>query len=175
MALSLKLPYGKESIAFTIGPAPDVLAVREPVRTIDSDLFRTRLSGFMATAGPDLSHPAVVVADQTRLCGYPQYLPVLLDALANEGADMDRLKIHIAYGTHARQSDARCRQAYGDAYARHEWVHHRCEDRSAFVELGRTRRGTPVRLRGDIVDATAWSPSVPLCTTTLPATAAGAN
>jgi lactate racemase len=153
MAYSISLPYGTETIHLDPGTRPDLLEVREPAGTIDPDIFRARLKHFFAKAAPDLSHPAVVVADQTRLCGYPQYLPVLLDALANEGADMDRLKIHIAYGTHARQSDARCRQAYGDAYARHEWVHHRCEDRSAFVELGRTRRGTPVRLRGDIVDA----------------------
>lgn len=155
MALSLKLPYGTEAISFTFESTPDVLAAREPVRAIDSEQFRTRLRGFMAASGPDLSRPAVVVADKTRLCGYPQYLPVLLDALAEMGARMDRLKIYIAYGTHAPQSEDRCRQLYGSVYGRCQWVHHQSDPAAtAFVELGRTRRGTPVRWRGDLVEAT---------------------
>ncbi len=82
-----------------------------------------------------------------------QYLPVLLDALAEAGADPDRISIYIAYGTHAPQTEADCRRAYGAAYARGRWVHHRCDDLAVFIELGATRRGTPVRLRRDIMEA----------------------
>lgn len=150
---SIALPYGKETISFNIRVAPEMLDIREPEAVIDCDIFRARLLPHLRRADLNLSHPTVVVADKTRLCGYAQYLPVLLAALADAGANMERLKIYIAYGTHARQSEAQCRQAYGSAYAQAEWVHHDCADMGAFVELGRTRRGTPVRLRRDIVEA----------------------
>jgi lactate racemase len=150
---SIVLPYGKETIAFTFRAAPEMLDIREPEPDIDCAIFRTRLLPHLRRADLDLTHPTVVVADKTRLCGYAQYLPVLLAALADAGANMERLRIYIAYGTHARQSEAQCRQAYGPAYAHANWVHHDCVDTGAFVELGRTRRGTPVRLRRDIVEA----------------------
>lgn len=153
MTISISLPYGTQRIAFHLETHPEVLQVREPSPLIDDTLFSTRLRRFLETTKLDLARPAVVVADQTRLCGYRQYLPVLLDALAAAGASMDRLKIYIAYGTHTRQSEDQCRNAYGAAYDQFEWVHHQCDDASVFVELGRTQRGTPVRLRCDILDA----------------------
>jgi lactate racemase len=150
---SIALPYGRETLFFDMGAAPEVLDIREPEPVIDSDIFRARLLSHLSRADLNLAHPVVVVADKTRLCGYAQYLPVLLAALAEAGANMARLKIAIAYGTHARQSEAQCRQAYGPAYGQADWVHHDCEEMAAFVELGHTRRGTPVRLRRDIVEA----------------------
>jgi len=50
------------------------------------------------------------------------------------------------------QSHAESIRAYGGAYNRPEWIPHRCEA-DEFVELGKTRRGTPVRMRADILSA----------------------
>ncbi len=150
---SIALPYGKETISFDIRVAHAKLDINEPEPVIDSDIFRARLSHHFKRADLRPGTTAVVVADKTRLCGYAQYLPVLLDALEDAGTDMGRLKLHIAYGTHARQSEDQCRKAYGQAYAYPGWIHHDCSDSGAFVELGRTGRGTPVRLRRDILDA----------------------
>lgn len=153
-ANAFSLPYGTTALDFHCGFRPESLMVRDPAVTIDPPRFRRRLDRYLADAGLDLSRVAVVVADQTRLCGYPHYLPVLLEALAAAGADMNRLRIHIAYGTHGPQDEARCRQAYGTAYTGPPtWVHHDSNDQDAFVTLGTTGRGTPVRLRRDIVDA----------------------
>ncbi|MBR9979962.1 MAG: DUF2088 domain-containing protein [Desulfatitalea sp.] len=156
MAMALTLPYGTTTLAFDGALSPDILAVREPLPVIDPQRFRERLDRFFATERLNLGQPVVVVADQTRLCGYPQYLPVLLDALAAAGARMARLRVHIAYGTHMPQDEVQCRQAYGTAYTGPPaWVHHNCADRTAFVDLGTTRRGTPVRLHRDIAAATS--------------------
>jgi nickel-dependent lactate racemase len=94
------------------------------------------------------------VADKTRLCDYPLYLPIVLDKLIEYGAPSHQVSIYIAYGSHRRQSDAQCRQAYGTAYDCFHWVHHRCEEQALFEPLGRTSRGTQVWLRKDLMRAT---------------------
>ncbi|MFZ1986855.1 MAG: lactate racemase domain-containing protein [Desulfatitalea sp.] len=151
MPFALDLAYGHETLPFGFAQPPEVIQVNDPVPTIDAPQLRQRLLRFVEEAHLDVSRPAIVVADKTRLCGYPHYLPVLLDALTLRGAPEGRT-IFIAYGTHSRQTDAECRQAYGAAYDRFRWVHHSC-DAAGFVELGRTRLGTPVRLPSDILSA----------------------
>jgi nickel-dependent lactate racemase len=153
MCLTFDLAYGRESVPFTCAAPPELLRVRDPAPAVDAALFRERVRAFLDAARLDLRRPAVVVADKTRLCGYPIYLPVLLAALLERGAPDDGLSLFIAYGTHGRQSEAESRSAYGEAYGRFGWVHHGCDDHALFVELGRTGRGTPVRLRADILEA----------------------
>jgi lactate racemase len=153
MSFQLDLAYGTRSVAFTFSRKPDILDIEEPSPVIDPSRFREGLNRFFENAAMDLSETAVVVADKTRLCGYPQYLPLLVDALMAHGADAAHLTFYIAYGTHAHQDDQACRNAYGGVYDRFRWVHHRCDEGAAFVELGRTRRATPVRLRADLLRA----------------------
>jgi lactate racemase len=153
MSFFADLAYGAETIRVTFSREPQILDIDEPRPAIDPQLFRERLDHFLKDAALDLRDPAVVVADKTRLCGYPVYLPVLAQALLDHGADAARLTFYIAYGTHAQQDEHSSRTAYGDTYGRFRWVHHCCDDRAAFVELGRTGRGTPVRLRADILRA----------------------
>lgn len=154
MAFRFELAYGNGTLTFDSPKVPDLLRIDDPPITIHPELFRQRLDRFLERAALDGSRPAVVVADKTRLCGYPQYLPVLLAALAEKGAAMDRLTIYIAYGTHPRQSETESRSAYGAGLDRYRWVHHQCDEGTAFETLGQTRRGTPVRLRRDILAAT---------------------
>ncbi len=153
MAFNFSLPYGKERLTFNCLRSPDIFALGEQTSSIDPDAFAHRLSAYLSEADLDLRRPAVVVADKTRLCGYPQYLPVLLDSLVVGGALAENITLYIAYGTHGRQSDAESRRAYGDLYDKYYWVHHTCDDREIFVDLGDTRQGTPVRLRADIAKA----------------------
>lgn len=153
MKKPIRLAYGKAPVAITVDPAVDLLTIREPESQIDVRLFQERLTQFLESNALDLAHTAVVVADKTRLCDYPLYLPVLLDKLIEYGAPPQQVSMYIAYGTHGRQSDAQCRQAYGTAYDRFDWVHHRCDEAELFEQLGRTSRGTPVLLRKDIMRA----------------------
>jgi nickel-dependent lactate racemase len=149
---SISLPYGETSMTVICRSDADLYRVADPVEEIDPVEFARRLETAIVQAGLDLSRPAVVVADKTRLCAYPRYLPVLLDTLAEGGADPGAIALHIAYGTHMRQDDAACQKAYGSACQGYRWVHHRC-DEGPFVHLGETRRGTPVHLRRDLAEA----------------------
>jgi nickel-dependent lactate racemase len=149
----ITLAYGDEKIGFPFRLPPDQLTIREPEKRIDDERFIRELNAALDTIDADLSAPMVVVADKTRLCGYPQYLPLLLDTLSARGARTEKLTIWIAYGTHASQSVTDSRTAYGAALGRCTWVHHRCDATEGFVELGVTCRGTPIRLPKRIAEA----------------------
>jgi nickel-dependent lactate racemase len=149
---TFSLAYGTGQETFTFPDPVDSYGIQEPAKAINERIFRERLETVLAGGGLDLARPAVVVADKTRLCGYPRYLPVLLAALEEHGADPRRIRIFIAYGTHPPQSDDESATAYGGAFHSYHWIHHRC-DRDDFVDLGATGRGTPVRLRADLQQA----------------------
>ena len=153
MTQSIQMAYGKAPMVINVDPAVDLLTIREPESQVDTRLFQERLTRFLEGNALDLARTAVVVADKTRLCDYPLYLPILLDKLIEYGASPQKVSIYIAYGTHGRQSDTECRQAYGTAYDRFHWVHHRCDKPGLFEQLGRTSRGTPVWLRKDMMRA----------------------
>ncbi len=152
MTTSISMAYGSRKIAFKNTGPSDVFTIREPDNQVDADRFLSRLEDCLYDFNLDLSHPAVVLADKTRLCGYPQYLPVLLDALVAHGAPAARIRIYIAYGTHPAQTDEESFATYGAVYGRFQWVHHRCEGED-FIEMGKTSKGTPIRLRRDIAEA----------------------
>ena len=152
MSKPISLLYGAKAISINCPSGADLYTVDDPVMRVDPRRFAGRLKEAIGRAGLDLSRPAVVVADKTRLCGYPQYLPVLLDALIEQGADSESITLYIAYGTHRRQSDEASRNAYGRAYNAYRWVHHHC-DEGPFVQVGKTSRGTPVRIRQDLTEA----------------------
>ena len=154
MPLSLDLAYHNGTIRWDFKQTPVILKRADPEPVIDVPLFQQRLVERLRSERLDLRKPAVVVADRTRLCEYQHYLPVLLDHLVASGASPEHITLFIAYGTHPSQSIEACRRIYGPVFDAHRWVHHRCDDAGAFVELGRTHRGTPVRMRKDIMAAT---------------------
>jgi lactate racemase len=149
----IDLKYGRRKIPFPFPDSTDVFQIREPDKKITPSLFASRLSNELERLNPDLSDIAVVVGDKTRLCGYPEHLPVLIDTLKNAGAAPDRITVFIAYGTHATQTEKECLESYGDVYQHVRFVHHDCVDDKCFVNLGQTSRGTRVLIRRDIVES----------------------
>jgi nickel-dependent lactate racemase len=152
MDQSIELKYGKQKFSFPLPDHTDIFQIQEPDKKITPSLFASRLCEEFERLNPDLSEIAVVVGDKTRRCGYPEYLPVLLDTLKNFGADPDRITVFIAYGTHAPQTDIECLEVYGDVYNNIRFVHHDCTDDKRFLNSGRTSRGTPVLIRSDIIE-----------------------
>ena len=152
MEPSIELKYGRQKISLPLPDRTDIFHIHEPDKKITPSLFASRLRNELERLNPDLSGIAIVVGDKTRLCGYPEYLPVLLDTLENVGADPERMTVFIAYGTHAPQTDKECLEAYGGAYQNVRFVHHDCADDKCFVNSGKTSRGTPVLIRRDIVE-----------------------
>ncbi len=150
---SIELKIGGHQLDLPLPGDADILMIQEPQKTVTREGFAADLDAALSSQPLHGGRVAVVVADKTRLCGYDRYLPQLLDALEARGASKETLSVTIAYGTHPIQSDAECRSAYGDGFSNYRFVHHDCTDDACFADLGATRRGTPVRIRKDIVDA----------------------
>jgi len=149
------LGYGSDKLSLFVPEHTVHLGVTDPKPTITVEIFRKRLKTFLKKEQLDLSRPIIVVADKTRLCGYPEYLPVLINELCRQGMDPSTVQFLIAYGTHPNQTREECLTAYGEMYDTHPFLHHNSSDQDCFRELGTTRRGTPVRLRKDLLDASA--------------------
>jgi lactate racemase len=152
---NIHIPYGSQRLPLFPPEHGVELPLGEPDKLINPSLFRSRLEKFLRDHPLDLRRPILVVADKTRLCGYPEYLPLLIDTLEEHGMDSAALRIVIAYGTHPPQSEAECLHAYGELYGRAAFIHHDCRETGLFVELGRTARGTPIRCRRDLLEASA--------------------
>ncbi len=151
--LSVIFKYGTEEISFVLPEQAEILWLNEPETRITSLEFASRIRGALERLDPDFTSVAVVLGDKTRLCGYPEFLPVLLDTLKDCGALWDKITVFIAYGTHQRQTHEESLAAYGDPYNKLRFVHHDCQDNNCFVNLGETSRATPVLIRRDILEA----------------------
>jgi nickel-dependent lactate racemase len=149
------ISYGTERLELSMPSSSQSLQLAEPTKVNTPVLFQSRLNSFLRQHTLDLSNPVLVLADKTRLCGYPEYLPLLLSGLEQHGMDPAKLKIIISYGTHPRQSDEECRQSYGEMYDHYSFIHHDCQLDDGFKELGHTGRGTPIRFRRDMLEASA--------------------
>ncbi len=149
----MKLKYGETSIPFDFENDPEVYQIKEPAKTIDQGLLKQRLTEALNQLQPDLRSPAIVVGDKTRLCGYPEYLPFVLNTLEEFGAPKDQLRIYIAYGTHLPQSDLESLESYGAVFKNYHFIQHDCTDSKLFENLGQTTRGTTGFLRRDIAEA----------------------
>ena len=147
---TLALRYGQGLIEVAVPAGADILDAQEPSSTVNYEHFRHGIAGLLA--GADFTQAiAVVVADKTRLCGYTTVLPWLMEALTRQGVRKEQITFSIAYGNHARQSEAECLAAYGEVYRAYPFIHHDSSEQTAFAYLGTTRRGTPVHVRQDVV------------------------
>ncbi|WP_372682494.1 nickel-dependent lactate racemase [Desulfosarcina sp.] len=153
MEKSIQLKIGDDRFDLPLPDRADILMIREPPKRVTRQGFAADLKAALPAGPLQGRRVAVVVADKTRLCGYDQYLPVLLDLLERRGASKETISVYIAYGTHAFQSDAECRTVYGEPFFQYRFVHHDCNDDACFADMGATGRGTPVRIRKDILDA----------------------
>ncbi|MGD8448457.1 MAG: nickel-dependent lactate racemase [Desulfobacterales bacterium] len=149
----IELKYGTRKIPFTLPDHTEILQINEPETKISAPEFAFRIGDALERLTPKLTNVAVVIADKTRLCGYPKFLPVLLDTLETFGARWENITVFIAYGTHGRQTDEECLAAYGETYKKIRFIHHDCLDNHCFVNLGKTSRATPVLIRHDILEA----------------------
>jgi len=149
---TIALRYGHGSLEFPVPATAELLDIREPQASVTRETFRQGLAEILPTSLP-AGPVAIVVADKTRLCAYPQALPWLLALLEERGATPDRIVFYIAYGNHAPQSEAESLAAYGPTFGRYRFVEHCSTAVDSFVELGTTRRGTPVRVRRELLEA----------------------
>lgn len=147
--------YGNENLPVFLPEHSSLLEVNDPEKTITPESFVLQLRSAIQDKKLNLNNPVIVVADKTRLCGYPEYLPLLVDELVAQGMETATLKFIIAYGTHPPQTREECLAAYGDIYDSHTFIHHDASDKSVFTERGLTNKNTPIRIRKDLLAASA--------------------
>ena len=149
---TISLRYGRGTEEFRIPAAADILDIREPQQSVSPETFRLGLADLLPAVIPE-GQIAIVVADKTRWCDYPTVLPWLLEILTERGIERRRIVFYIAYGTHAPQTEAESLATYGLVFQDYPFIHHQSTEPNLFVELGMTSRGTPVRVRRDLMAA----------------------
>ncbi|NNK86627.1 MAG: nickel-dependent lactate racemase [Desulfobacterales bacterium] len=151
MLKKLSLKYGTKDFHFKLPDQSEILSLKDPDRKITAAQFKSRVQRELNRLRPHLSDVAIVLADKTRLCGYPIFLPVLVKTLREFGAAKNNITMYIAYGTHSRQTEIESYEVYDETYNNYRFVHHDCRENKIFTKLGETKRGTPVYMRKDIL------------------------
>lgn len=157
------VPYGNSVLNLELPANTIALGPDDPEHTCAPEKFRADLREHLGATGPDLTSPILIVTDKTRLCGYPEYLPMLTAEIQEARGDNSPFPVIIAYGTHPRQSDEECMATYGPLYRKWIFRHHDCTDQTLFTEVGKTSRNTPIRLRNDLLGASAIITMGPIC------------
>lgn len=151
--MTADIKYGKRTIPVSIPKAFELFEIKEPEFGIDKKQFLDKLLAVLPNDKEKYTNVGVVLSDKTRLCGYPLYLPWLIEALRNKGTHKENIIFYIAYGTHAFQTDQESLDSYGETFSNYKFVHHNCNDEEAMKDLGHTKRGTPVKIRADILNS----------------------
>jgi lactate racemase len=152
--MNIKLNYGKIQIPFSLPVSAIIPEFKEPEYSIVREDFVKDLQKYLPEDPERYTRVAIVVSDKTRLCGYPEYLPWLTEALLQRGALKESITFYIAYGTHPRQTEEESMNSYGRLYKEYRFIHHDCRDDAVFEIPVTTIRGTPVTVRKDIMSST---------------------
>ena len=153
--MAIELKSGNDKISFALPSHTDILTTRDPEYTINRDDFGQLVKDQLKKInGENFERTVIVISDKTRLCGYDNYLPWLTDILEKEGCTRENITFIIAYGTHPRQTDEESLASYGPIYNQYRFVHHDCDDEAMLATIGTTKRGTHIRIRKEIMEAT---------------------
>ncbi len=151
MSRVLAMKYGSQDIPLAFKKESARLSHREPPVSVNPNTFRELLAISLPLTVSEVSDVGIVVADKTRLCEYPTYLPVLTNHLLQAGLLPSNITFYIAYGTHAPQSEAECLESYGEIYKKFRFVHHKSRAEEGFRTLGTTSRGTSIRIADEVL------------------------
>ena len=147
----LAMKYGSQNVPLAFKKESSRLSHREPPVSVNPDIFRELLATSLPLTVSEISDVGIVVADKTRLCEYPTYLPVLTNHLLEAGLLPSNITFYIAYGTHAPQSEEECLESYGETYKKFRFVHHNSRAEKGFRTLGTTSRGTSIRIAKQVL------------------------
>jgi len=142
----LAIKYGSTQLPVKFHEHSTRLSHREPSVNSSPDTFRDILDTHLPLTGKGIPNVGIVVADKTRLCEYPTYLPVLTSYLREAGIPSSGITFYIAYGTHPPQNREECLTSYGETYEQFHFMHHNSKEQGVFRDLGTTSRGTSVRI-----------------------------
>lgn len=170
----IQVPFGDKTIPVELPDGIDVLKMREPVcienphqaictaleNPIGSAPLRViaREHALVAKANNRQARACIVISDQTRpvpYAGENGLLNPILNVLQNEGLLPENICILIACGTHRPMDEQEIRRMIGsDVYdSGVQVVNHDCRNEEQLVTIGRTARGTTVKINRLYVDA----------------------
>jgi nickel-dependent lactate racemase len=96
----------------------------------------------------------VIVSDRTRKTRLDIILPVLIDYLSKNGVINEKIRILVCLGTHKRHTSEQIEKLIGTKILRRcKVIESHQEDQNAFVDVGKTPRGTPVRFNRRAVES----------------------
>lgn len=153
---SLSLAYGRDRLAAelpfearTLEPAASPTPALEPAQIAEA-LARAGLREALRTA----RSIALVVNDQTRKGGMKATLSAIGQLLDEAEVGAGRVTMVVAYGLHARQSDAISAEIYGAGIlSRVRLVHHDGRDPATLRDVGALPSGARVLLAAPVVEA----------------------
>ena len=145
------LKYGTSDLALAFPLEAVELKHTEPQKEVDHDKVKRDLHSYLYSINRQVKNVGIAISDKTRLCEFPLFLPLITEAFLDYGVKKEDITFYIAYGTHPRQTEEECLNAYGASYKEFRFVHHDSRDESQLELLGTTSRGTPVKINRAIL------------------------
>lgn len=161
--MQIRMRYGKKGLLLDLPPDMDVTVIEKKrmprlpdgraavIHAID----HPEGSGSLSEEARGCRSACILVCDITRPVPNGFVLPPLVRGLLDSGLSADRITVLVATGLHRPNEGAELRELVGD-----EWVlgnvtvlNHFARNDADHIDLGKTRRGLPVRLDRRFVDA----------------------
>ncbi|HTX76578.1 MAG TPA: nickel-dependent lactate racemase [Terracidiphilus sp.] len=160
--MQIELAFGKSGLMVELPEGPDwhVLEPRSaaPLANIDAALADTLDHPIGSAPLEELARgkrtAAISVCDITRPAPNATTLPPLLKRLHAGGIPRESITILIATGLHRPATPAEIEAILGQRIAaEYRIVNHFAKDLDSHTPLGRTRRGTPVHIQREFIEA----------------------
>jgi lactate racemase len=161
--MQLDLSYGRDPYPLELRDDWDVTVIRKPAMPLEPDpagAVRKALSepvgaGPLALEARGLKSACILICDITRPVPNGLLLPEIVRQLLDAGMRPDNITVLVATGLHRPNEGAELEELIGDPWVLEtvRVVNHFARDDAAHVDLGRTPRGTPVKLDRRFVEA----------------------
>ncbi len=161
--MKIELLYGKQTLPIQLSPDWDVSVIRKntmPILADATDAIQAALAHPVNVASLDLEakvarSACILICDITRPVPNGLILPILVKQLIDAGIAANKITILVATGLHRPNEGDEMRELIGD-----DWVmntvtvaNHFARNDDDHVDLGKTPRGTAVKLDRRFVEA----------------------
>jgi nickel-dependent lactate racemase len=161
--MKLELNYGRTGLSLELPDHWDVTVIRKPAMPVQADpaaAVRAALSNPvdarpLVQEAKGLKSACILICDITRPVPNGLLLPEIVGQLLDAGMRAENITVLVATGLHRPNEGAELEELVGDPWVLRtvRVVNHFARNDQDHVDLGRTPRGTPVKLDRRFVDA----------------------
>src|SRR4051812_21330650 len=161
--MQVDLNYGRGRYPLELPDHWDVTVIRKPAMPLEKDpasavrsaLMQPVAASALAQEARGLKSACILICDITRPVPNGLLLPAIIRELLDAGMQADQITVLVATGLHRPNEGAELEELVGDAWVLNtvRVVNHFARDDAAHVDLGRTPRGTMVKLDRRFVEA----------------------